>query len=53
MQRKKVDVVICCGGWTGPAMTMERTTRSIAEYVNTTDKVAYSLRLRLKQTSAE
>lgn len=53
MQRKKVDVVLCGGGWTGPSTTMERTTRSTAEYANNMDEVAYSLRLRLIQTSAE
>lgn len=67
MQRKKVDVVICGGGWTGLAMAKELATRtsleivvlergparSLAEYANSMDEVDYSLRLRMMQNSAE
>ena len=67
MQLKKVDVVICGGGWTGLAMAKElatRTslevvvlergpTRTLAEYAVSMDEVDYSLRLRMMQSTAD
>ena len=64
---RKVDVVICGGGWTGLAMAKEITARtsldvvvlergparSLADYAANMDEVDYSLRLRMMQNTAD
>ncbi len=67
MKLKKVDVVICGGGWTGLAIAKELATRtsleivvlergpaqSISDYSNNMDEVDYTLRMKMMQNTAE